>query len=318
MALPDFPLLPPELAVDSPPLTDDDLATYFAVMDAGPNAGMSHTGQEDPEMAEAVELGAVVHGWRVEADDQAEWALRKLALANEELRRLAEQAQEWQARIGAWFQQAAHTHQRTAAYMEERLADYALRLREVGGPATLQLPSGTIKTTEQKPKVEVADDALLARMLDEALAEPTRALSEEDAAAYKAWRDAWAKLVAEADQPVELVKRTPKVYVGPLRKLVRAEERPTGQTRWVLSLSCDHELATVTDDDASEPARPKLGEGLACSLCPTDSIDGETISTVVAIEEIKLTELVPVGPDGEPVPGAMVNPGGIVPKVEAR
>lgn len=305
MALSDFPL-PAELAVDEPPLSDEDLAVYFGRLDEQP----------DPDYAPLPASESTVGRWRVEADDQAEWALRKLALANEEMRRLAEQAQEWERRIRAWFQQAAATHERTAAFMEDRLADYALRLRAAGGPATLQLPSGTIKTTEQKPAVEVADDALLARILDEALGEPQRALDEDELARWRAWQEAWAKATAGMEEPLELVKRTPKVYVGPLRKLVHVEERPTGRERLTLTLACDHEAAEVIAAGAETDAL--LGSLTACPLCPADSIDGEAMQVVVATQVEPLTELVPVGPDGDPVPGAQVRPGGITPKVEAR
>lgn len=300
MALTDDLPIPPELAVDTEPLSDDDLALYFDVRDTRPGDGSDGPPEEELATAEGV------HRWRIEADDQAEWALRKLAVANEELRRLAEQAQEWQARIGAWFSQASARPQRTAAFMEERLADYGLRLREVGGPATLTLPSGVIKTSDRKPAVEVEDDAQLARYLDEML------LPDSE---QPEWLAAWSKATEGMEEPLEVVKRTPKVFVGPLRKLVHVEERPTGQTRWLLTLSCDHELTKVTNP---EEAAPQLGHDLACALCPGDVIEGETVVKIVALESVELTELLPIGPDGEPVPGASVRPGGIVPKVEAR
>lgn len=306
MAMPDIPI-PAELAVEAEPLSDDELARYFDVHEAFTSAsGLPEHMRPQPSETEAGR-------WRIESDDAAEWALRKLAMARDEAARLREQADEWAARIEHWFVQAAREHVRTEAFMRERLEDYGLRRRDAGGAATLNLPSGTIKTTSSQPAVEVVDDATLALVLETALGEPPRALSDEDAASYRAWREAWDKLVADSDEPVELVKRTPKVYVGPLRKLVRVAELPTGQTRWVLSLSCEHEQIITTDDD---DMGVELGDELPCSQCPGDPIDGAALSTLIAVEQQQLTELVAVGPDDEPVPGAGVKPGGVTATVK--
>ena len=301
MALPDFPL-PPELATDEPPLADEDLALFI---EHGPTDDEAFDHPED--YTEEAHRRARVQRWRVEDDDAAEWALRKMAVAGEELRRLREQADAWADRIQAWFDQAARTHARTVEVMEAKLADYGLRVREAGGPATITLPAGVIKTSSRSAAVEVEDDATVARYLDEVLLPD---------AEQPAWLAAWHKATEGMDEPLEVVKRTPKVYVGPLRKLVRVGEEDDGVDVRV-SLACGHyqEFTTETVEDLGIPER---GEVITCTVCPADSIDGDARVPVELVTMTLRKRPVAIGPDGEPVPGCTVRPAEVTAKVEAR
>ena len=304
MALPDFPL-PPELATDAPPLSDEDLALFI---EHGPTDDEAFDHPED--YTEEAHRRALVQRWRVEDDDAAEWALRKMAVANEELRRLREQADAWADRIQAWFDQAARTHARTVEVMETKLADYGLRVREAGGPATISLPAGVIKTSERKPAVEVEDDERLAGFLAERLVD-----CDKDDDWFRAWEAAFPE-AAVGNEPDPLVKVAHKVYVGPLRKLVRVGEAEDG---WDVSvrLACGHyeEFVVPIVDDLSVPDR---GEVVKCALCPVDSIDGEARVPVELVTMTLRKRPVPIGPDGEPVPGCTVRAGDVTVKVEAR
>lgn len=299
MAIPaDLPI-PPELAVEVEPISDDDLDLYFDVMATTPGDGAGGPPEADLALAESVDR------WQIDSDDLAEWALRKLAVAQEEVARLEQQALEWQRRIDEWFAQAAAPHRRRIAWATERLEDYALRLREAGGIATLTLPSGVLKTTVTKPAIEVADDAEVASWLE--------TIDDREKAAL--WDDAMeaAGLALDSD---EFVKRTPKVYVGPLRKVARIDERVLEHVA-VVALGCDHELRVLVNgpDDLSVP---QPGELMPCPVCPQDSLEGDQRRPVAAVVVEPVLEYVVVGPDGEAIPGAQVRPGGVTAKVETR
>ena len=208
--------IPAEVFYDeAPPLSDEDLDQLFAAVE--------HLADGDADVVEEVafheamsvlagpdDLPSTPHAqatarWEV-TDDTAAWAAAKYAEASVTLDQLAVQAEEWRARIEHWFRQASRRHARTAAFMEQRLEQYALRVREDGGPATIPLPAATLRTTVRKPSVIVEDDDAVA-----------------------AWADSVpAGVLEEMLDGVELVHRTVKVAVVPLRKLVRVQEEPDG------------------------------------------------------------------------------------------
>lgn len=310
MALPDLPI-PPELAVDFEPFTDAELAMYFRHNDSAADlvAALESPGDYIPEMA----VAARVHGWRIEEEDQAQWALSKLALAEAEIARLREQADEWIARIVGWFDRNASQSQQTAGKMNELLEDYGVRMRLAGADATLSYPSGVIKTTLAKPQAEVVDDAVVADYLERVTTQPPPDASDEACARYRVWLQAVEKM--ETPWP-DLIKRTPKVYVGPLRKLVRVGEDDDGYDLRVV-LACGHlqESVVALVDDLAIPSR---GEVLACRECPADPIEGDARSAVDLIILDARKRPVVVGPDGEEVPGLQVKPGGVTAKASAR
>lgn len=303
MSVPDLPI-PAELAVEQEPIAEHELAAYFAAVQNDADAAAV-----DPEVAaewlaaddSAQSLAARVARWRIEADDQAEWALRKLAVANEELRRFTEQAQEWANRIHAWFLQASREHERTASFMRDRLEDYGLRRREAGGGATLTLPSGTIRTTASGEAVEVENDEELYVLLEGL-----------DGDALVEWSNAMAN--AEVEQH-ELTKRSVKIDVRSLRKLVRIEHVHDGN-ELTIEYACGH--VVTFDYFGSIEEVPERGEVIGCAQCPMDPIEGVAQVAVARAELSQRTKPVVLGPDGSELKGVRVRPARIVPKVEAR
>lgn len=298
-AVPDMPI-PPELALaGGEPYTLEEIDLYYDVMAVGPTDGRD----EDPG---PVELAAEIHAWQIEADDQAEWAGRRLALAAEEVARLQEQANEWAARIGHWFEQASKRPRQRVGFFEDRLADYALRVREAGGPSSLVLPSVTVGTTLHKPAVKVEDDARLADYLAIAGTNGTQE-------GFDAWNRAWASVDFEED---DLVKTTQKVFVVPLRKLVHVEE--IEEQLWDCSaiLSCGHTVdlgAQTAPDDFAVPDRGDL------MACPSgDGHDPGFSYPVSATVTRQRKRLAAVGPDGIEVPGCTVSEASVSASVKVR
>jgi hypothetical protein len=139
-------LLPPDLALDEPPLTDDEVERLVEAiaMDDRPQSP-----------------------WRIEDDGTAEWAMRKLARERRALDGVADQAHEWTARIDAWASSASAPVERRIRWWEGHLEDYARRQREEGR-LTVSLPSGKVRTSNVPASVKVADEAqVLASLPDE-------------------------------------------------------------------------------------------------------------------------------------------------------
>lgn len=100
--------------------------------------------------------------WRITDDGAAEWAMRRLA----EIRRAAvaaqAQADEWIFQIEAWLRAQVAPNERSRAYFESLLVDYATRRRVDDDVKTLNLPSGSVTSRAAGDKVKVIDtDAFL-------------------------------------------------------------------------------------------------------------------------------------------------------------
>lgn len=291
--------IPDDLLSDAPPLSDDDLDAYLAdELTEGGGAG-------EPVPDNPVER------WTISSLSDAEWAMGRMAEAQGHLAELAEQRAEWTRtamdKIDRWHQRASRRAARTVQVMAAKLERYALEQRAQDPKVkSIPLPSGTVKTTEAKPKPKVLDDTAVAQHVEWLLDD-----SQEHTDAAQAW---WAALSKADVAPEDLVKRDPKVYAGPFAKIVTVAEVPTGEVAWVLGLSCGHELEVHTEDGTSEPADPRLGESLACQACDTDPIEGRPTRTVTELERIPLTAWRVLGPDGQPVPGAVVEPGSVTAK----
>lgn len=165
--------LPPELALEAEPFDlatlDDDLA--HPDRDNYPDRYMGR--------------------WQISDDGAAEWAMRRLAEADANLRTLSQQATDWSKRIQEWFEQRAKPLERRADFFRDHLHRYALARREAGAGATLVLPSGKVGTLPGRVRVEV-DDAfrewakanpshpLVRATYDLAKAEASRELVDKD------------------------------------------------------------------------------------------------------------------------------------------
>lgn len=318
-------LLPPELMVDTPPLTDADLRAYFDSME--PEYDREGT------MPEEVLGREHVRSWQITDHGAAQWAGALLALAEADMRPNEELATYWHQRIDAWLADATKEQRRTAELMRAKLEDYALRIRAAGGPATITLPSVVLRTTKAEPKVEVADDetvaAYLERLFHWAFSDPEDepALLCEDPVTpeYATWmaqqehRQAVAAAIVEAlgeATPADVVKRAPKVYVGPFRRLVHLGHVSTGW-RARVELECEH-WADGPCSGLDDPELPAIGAVVTCQQCEPDAIEGAPERHVADVTVYEETEPAVFGPDGLVVPGTEVNPGGLTPKAVAR
>lgn len=143
MTLPDLPI-PPELACDNEPLTDDQLDEYVAER---------LTILEDPDSA------GVPHRWTITDDGAAEWALRRIAVIDAERADLNEKATAWRDRIQAWFDHATTPLDQRRDFFVFHLERYAYEQREATGRKTLTFPSGKVASRESKPAAIVVDEA---------------------------------------------------------------------------------------------------------------------------------------------------------------
>lgn len=268
MSAADVPL-PPELALDEEPFDDETLDNALE--------SLASRMAEVPEFRERIESAdniAPVVRWRIESDEDAEWAMRKLALRERRLAEEERKAEDWRSRILAWFERATRRSRRSAEFFRGHLERYALERRQETGEATLWLPSGAVSTrASTKRKVRVGDDEAFRRWALEHLGSPLVRVAPE-------------LVAAEADrrlQPVEV---------------------DDGQDL-VLTLACEHVL--VIDDPEVmadligriEVGGPAAAGSFTCS-CPQPQ--GVVRSLVRAHRK-----WIVVDPeDGEPVPWATV------------
>ena len=92
-------------------------------------------------------------GFKVDDDEKAEWAVRKLArIRRKQSENKAIHDAELQ-RISEWLKTVNEALERDAAYFEAVLTPYALQERS-NGRKSLVLPHGTVKTTAGRAKIE--------------------------------------------------------------------------------------------------------------------------------------------------------------------
>ena len=157
--------LPPMLG--RPPLADD----IEAVLDDRPLHGEMAAALTTDDDGRAVEMiderTEIVHRWSITQDNEAEWAMRKLAEAEAEIAAVEAQAVEWKAQVDDWLATVRRRPEGTARFMRERLEAYALRERAEADRATVPLPSGKVATRESKAKASICDPPdLLAWLAD--------------------------------------------------------------------------------------------------------------------------------------------------------
>lgn len=101
--------------------------------------------------------------FRVEDDDAANWALRKLRAIRARQTDHERLAEGEIARVRDWLAEVVGPLQRDAAFFEGLLADYARRCRENpdDGRKTISLPSGSVTTRQGSPRWTVNPDAFL-------------------------------------------------------------------------------------------------------------------------------------------------------------
>lgn len=164
--------MPPELAEPEPGANRwlQRTVDYAVVQAYRANLDPDAMGAELAQAAAAgeaddeAELPEPARRWTITDDGAAEWAMRHVAVADEELLRLRAQADEWAQRIQQWYVRASEAPLATKGFMEAHLERYALERRAADPKAkTLHLPAGRVQTTYRQARVEVADpDAVVA------------------------------------------------------------------------------------------------------------------------------------------------------------
>jgi phage host-nuclease inhibitor protein Gam len=139
------PVLSPSLDVP-PPLSDEDFSSWLDADDV-----------------------PAVDAWTPDGLASAEWAARRLARVRAQVDELDEQHQLWVEQLTDWYRRNVQRLHAEAAYFEERLEQFAIAERARTGVATLDLPSGVVRTTLHQPKVVVIDEAAALAWLDKAV-----------------------------------------------------------------------------------------------------------------------------------------------------
>ena len=104
------------------------------------------------------------NAFAINNDDEALWAMRRLAQAQRRIDVVKAQAQVELDRINAWIEQNTVANGQTVEYFERILGDYLMRVREndADGRKSLDFPDGKVTSRVVSPKVEVTDlDAFL-------------------------------------------------------------------------------------------------------------------------------------------------------------
>lgn len=100
--------------------------------------------------------------WEIDSDDAAQWALRRLAAARQEIQRVNDAGQNEIDRIEFWMAEHRKGPQRDVAFFENRLMEWHRQNAEVFGK-TRVYPSGTLKRSDITPKPVVANEPSFVR-----------------------------------------------------------------------------------------------------------------------------------------------------------
>lgn len=94
--------------------------------------------------------------FRIENDEQATWAMRKLTAARSRLDEIAHIAEAEIQRIQAWAEHESREPMRDAEYFEGILTEYGMTQR-AEGRKTVSTPYGSIKSRMGQPKYTFVD-----------------------------------------------------------------------------------------------------------------------------------------------------------------
>lgn len=95
--------------------------------------------------------------FRIENDEQAAWAMRKLLAArirHDDNERIADAERQ---RIDHWIEYVNAKHDRDIAYFEGILVEYASRQRAAEDRKSIDTPYGVVKSRAGQPKINVLD-----------------------------------------------------------------------------------------------------------------------------------------------------------------
>ena len=99
------------------------------------------------------------NAFAINNDDEALWAMRRLAQAQRRIDEVKRQAQVELDRINSWVEANTVANGQTVEYFERILGDYLMRVREndADGRKSLDFPDGKVTSRVVAPKVEVTD-----------------------------------------------------------------------------------------------------------------------------------------------------------------
>ena len=138
---------------------------------------------------------AMTTGFSISNEDEALWAMRRLAQAQRRLDEVDRQAEVERARIARWVEANSEQHGSAVAFFETALSEYLMRVREdeADGRRSLDFPDGKVTSRATQPKVTV-----------------------EDSEAFLAWAEAnghseWVRVKREAD--VATIKKLSLIHI---------------------------------------------------------------------------------------------------------
>ncbi|HSH23994.1 MAG TPA: host-nuclease inhibitor Gam family protein [Massilibacterium sp.] len=100
--------------------------------------------------------------FKVENEQQANWALRKIKQYKDAIEKTNSLAEEEKEKIDMWAKQENESHKDSIDYFQSLLAEYAMSLKEDDPKLkTISLPNGKLQFRKQRPKWEYKDDVLV-------------------------------------------------------------------------------------------------------------------------------------------------------------
>lgn len=95
--------------------------------------------------------------FRIEDDQQAAWAMRKLLAARIRRDSNMQVADAERQRIEQWLEYVNAKHDRDIAYFEGILVEYASRMRVSDDRKSIDTPYGVVKSRQGQPRINVLD-----------------------------------------------------------------------------------------------------------------------------------------------------------------
>lgn len=286
--------IPPDLNDDPPPLPPADLDAFIAmVVDLAQLSGVS-LGDSTHAHIHADERPAAA-SWEPTDLAGAEWCARKHADARERIAGMRDCYEAWKAELDVWLADVTKRDEVTAMLMASKLEAFALEQRAAGGPATLKLPSGQVRTVKHSTKVTMPDADTVLAWAKELVPCPTCGGQDIVDEANRSMVCPTCLGAKEIQRHPDLVKLKEWVNVTDVRAYVDA--RPVATGRFVMSLSCGCTLVDSLPDGIAERVTDDgrvwaAGETVRV-LCPTHGTD----QPVAHIEPE--TTLQPVAVNGE-------------------
>ena len=129
-------------------------------------------------------LGFSHETFRVDSDELAQWAFRKLKIAQQRIDDIAQQSKDERAKIDNWEALVSKSPLRDITFFENQLKDYAAKVRD-GGRKTLVLPDGEVHSRSIPAKAAVSDKDVALKWCHENRPEWIREKEELNLAALK-------------------------------------------------------------------------------------------------------------------------------------